>query len=485
MKQMWRAIWAVWVFGAVPAWAAPSLDAVTVERQGDALVFGLACSEAVATGAVSTKHLSKGAVLEVHLAGVTVKKGWAKLKDPLLKRTLLKSKRGAAVMRTRFKSGLSKAQFAAIKIEAEGTKVWARVPVDDTAAAAWAAPVAAVAPVVVPAVVPVPAAAPAAANVDAVDIAPKAAAADVDAVNIEPKAAAADVDAVNIEPEAPKDTTGSVQAGIQAIADRLAAALEAQDEAGFRRIAVLPFEALDEDVSAHSVERVSSELMSARLARRPRLLQVERARLDAVVGELKRSERGELSPKGAASVGKLLGANSVVVGSVGVAGSDYVVTARAVDAESGQVLAAADQGFEREGMVAFSADAVVVKSRFGAAARSAGLPGWGQIYNGDTGRGVTYLTLFGAVAAGAITSAVLGVQAENDYNDATNSVDAVDAREDADAHYERTNIALIGLGLVWAVAVTDAYLTGTDASTIDVGAAVDGDAAEALLRVRF
>ncbi len=299
-------------------------------------------------------------------------------------------------------------------------------------------------------------------------------------------AGAADGDKAEAEAEAEAiGATDNVRAGIQKISDQLAAKLEAQDETGLRRIAVLPFKSLDSKVTAHSLERISTELMSARLAQRPRLIQVERARLDGVIGELERSERGELSPQGAASLGKLLGANSVVLGSVGIAGAHYVVTARAVDAETGEILAAADQDFSRAGMVAFSEEVVEVKSRFGAAARSAGLPGWGQFYNGDNGRGIAYLSVFAATAGGAIASSVLGVQAENDYQDATNSDDAVDARESANEHYTRTNILLAGVGVVWATAVLDAWLMGTDARLIDVGVTSDGETSGVFLGSAF
>lgn len=298
-------------------------------------------------------------------------------------------------------------------------------------------------------------------------------------------AQAADDNTESAQPAATEAANGDVQAGIKQLSDTLATALEAQDPTGLRRVAILPFKGLDSEVETHSLDQISTELMSARFAQRPRLLLVERSRLDGVVEELKRSERGELSPQGAASVGKLLGANSVVLGSVGIAGPNYIVTARAVDAESGEVLAAADQDFTRAGMVAFSEDVVEVKSRFGAAARSAALPGWGQFYNGDTGRGIAYISLFAATAGGAIASAVLGVQAENDYQDADNPDDAVDLRESANDHYTRTNIMLAGVGAVWAAAVLDAYITGTDARTIDVSVAADGDAAALSLGTRF
>lgn len=264
---------------------------------------------------------------------------------------------------------------------------------------------------------------------------------------------------------APADKPGTVQAGVQALSDALAERLAASAK-GYRRLAVLPFETLDEEARSKELGRLSSELLASRLAARPGILQVERSRLSSVVDELQRTEKGHISPEGAASVGKLLGANQVVLGSIATAGATYVLTARLVDAETGQVLAASDQNVPREGLIALSEDLVEVKTPGGAALRSTAVPGWGQIYNGDTARGVSYLVLFGGLAATAATSAFLGASAEDEYT--TNKPDTVDRRKDANAHYDRVNYALIGGGAVWVASIVDAWLTGREVKLINV-----------------
>ena len=120
-------------------------------------------------------------------------------------------------------------------------------------------------------------------------------------------------------------------------------------------------------------------------------------------------------------------------------------------------------------MVALSEDMVEIKTKVGTAIRSAVLPGWGQIYNGDTGRGIVYAGTFIGMAAGAVGSAVLGVSAENEYNEKTETV--VGERSVANEHYRRVNYLLAGMGAVWAIAIADAYLTGVDATSINVEAA--------------
>lgn len=267
---------------------------------------------------------------------------------------------------------------------------------------------------------------------------------------------------------APADSNapaGSVQAGVQALSDSLANRLTA-DSKHYQRLAVLPFETLDGEAKTKELGRLSSELLASRLSLRPGILQVERSRLDAVVSELQRSEQGEVSAVGAASVGKLLGANQVVLGSIASAGPNYVLTARLVDAETGQVLAASDQNISREGLIALSEDLVEIKSPGGAALRSTAVPGWGQIYNGDTTRGVTYIALFFGAAATAGTSAWLGKSAEDEYHQ--NEPGTVDRRSDANGHFDRANYALLGGGVLWVASIVDAWLTGRDVRIINL-----------------
>ncbi len=263
-----------------------------------------------------------------------------------------------------------------------------------------------------------------------------------------------------------------IQGQILALSVALAEAMELADPEGMRRVAVLPLEALDDATKNHHLGRVTSELIASRLAGRPRILQVERAQIAAIMGELGRAKAGQLAPQGAASVGKLLGASAIVLGTVAATGPEFIVNARAVDTETGQVIGAAASSLPRAGMVALSEEMVEVKSRGGAAVRSAVAPGWGQVYNGDTGRGLAYGGLFALAAGGAIASAVLGVQAEDDYR--ANRPDTVSRRADADAHYDRVNLALGGMAAVWAISVADAWITGRDYERIVVGPASEG-----------
>lgn len=83
----------------------------------------------------------------------------------------------------------------------------------------------------------------------------------------------------------------------------------------------------------------------------------------------------------AADFGKVLGAQSLISGTVGQAGSTYVFTVPQVDVERGLVVAAGQVEVDRAGLIALSSEAVVTKSKLGALFRAALIPGWGQLYN--------------------------------------------------------------------------------------------------------
>lgn len=372
-----------------------------------------------------------------------------------------------------FEDGSKQTRTADVK---RGAEVVVRFDGPKPAAAVVPAASPAVVPVVVPAVVPAPPVPEPPPPPPVLASAPPAP---------EPPIAAAPPAPPSKTPEPPVDDaaagpvpTNPVLAGMHHLALRLGSGLRQTNTAGLNRVAVMPFEALKgAGAGAEKVESigaVSAELLSARMAAQPRILQVERRRIADVVGEIQRVEGGQVSPDGAVSVGKLLGANAVILGSVGDAGADYLLTARAVDVETGRILVAADATVPQAGLVALSEDMVEVKTPLGAALRSAAVPGWGQVYNGDVARGITYMALFAGFAGTAIVSAVLGSQAEDEYHE--NKASTVEARDEGNAHYERANIGLIGLGAVWAVSVVDAWLTGEDARIIHAPPGSEGGA---------
>ena len=138
-----------------------------------------------------------------------------------------------------------------------------------------------------------------------------------------------------------------------------------------------------------------------------------------------------------------------------------------MDSETGRIVTAADQIFPKAGMVAISEDVVEVKSKLGAAVRSAVFPGGVRCIRATSAEARRIRQRLSALLLERLPRRSC-VQAEDKYNE--NTPDTVDEREAANGHYDRVNYFLIGLGALWAVAVSDAYITGVDAMTINVDA---------------
>lgn len=119
---------------------------------------------------------------------------------------------------------------------------------------------------------------------------------------------------------------------------RLAADLAGPLGDAKRRVAVLPFRGVDPALNAEG-EAVSERLL-ANLYGRAGVELVERSRLQQVLSELRLGQTGAIDLREAASVGRLSGAEAVVVGTLSRSKGGLAVSARVVDVGSGRVLSA-------------------------------------------------------------------------------------------------------------------------------------------------
>jgi TolB-like protein len=152
-------------------------------------------------------------------------------------------------------------------------------------------------------------------------------------------------------------------------------------EARYQRFAVLPFEEVGPQAKDKQLGLLVSSQLTSLLARDHNLLMVERAQLAKVIDELSLAQTGLVDPAKSAQVGKLTGAQGLVVGTVSEAGDRYLVDARVVAVTDGQVVSASQVRLPAADLVSLSADAVELRTRAGAVYRSVLLPGWGQLYN--------------------------------------------------------------------------------------------------------
>ncbi len=255
----------------------------------------------------------------------------------------------------------------------------------------------------------------------------------------------------------------SLASQLRRLADRVAKGLDRlEGDLRYQRIAVLPFEEVGGTTRDKQLGLlVAAELMTA-LQRDHGVMLVERSQLAKVIDELALGQSGLVDPAQSTEVGRLAGAQALVLGSVSEAGDRYSVNARIVGALDGQVKAAEQVDLPAGDLVALSSEAVVLRSRAGAVYRSILLPGWGQLYNREPIKAGLFVGGEVAAAGLALTFHLLGDGYRSDY---TKLGAGEQERMDrlvgqAEANYSRRNWLLITLAVIHGANILDALISG-------------------------
>ena len=115
-------------------------------------------------------------------------------------------------------------------------------------------------------------------------------------------------------------------------------------------VAVLDFNDLANNVSAFG--RLIGEELVTKLVQTRRVNVVERSQLDKAVNELKFSLSEIVDPAHAKQLGRQVGADAVVTGTVTDLGTTVKINARLIEVEKGDILAAAGAEVAKDGVVA-------------------------------------------------------------------------------------------------------------------------------------
>jgi len=266
-----------------------------------------------------------------------------------------------------------------------------------------------------------------------------------------------------------------VEVRLRVLADRLAAGLAGLPGQGrYERLVVARFAEHGEAAKDMELGTIVTSMLNTFLKRDHGYLLLERERLVDVLKEMEMAMAGLVDPSKAARVGKMLGAQAIVVGSVSQVGDKFTVNARLVSAESASVLVGDTISIPRAGMVALSDSAVVLRSRGGAVFRSLLVPGWGQFYNQEPVKGGIIIGTEAALIGSILAMHFLGYADEQEYNSADFALrhpdltpqelgeKAQSLRESAEDYYQTRNILIYAAVGVYLYNVLDAYLFGVD-----------------------
>jgi len=266
-----------------------------------------------------------------------------------------------------------------------------------------------------------------------------------------------------------------VEVRLRILADKLAAAFKKLPGQGrYERLVVAHFNESGQETRDMELGTLVSVQLNTFLKRDHNFFMLERDRLADILNEMEMAMTGLVEPDQAAKIGKMLGAQAVVVGNVAQAGADFVVTARLISAENATVLVADSINVPRAGMVALSDEAVVLRSRGGAVFRSMVVPGWGQFYNQEPIKGGIVIGVELAVIGTALAMHFLGRSDQNAYEAADFALNYPDLdptelgqkasalRESAEDYYQARNILIYSAIGVYLYNILDAYIFGID-----------------------
>lgn len=247
----------------------------------------------------------------------------------------------------------------------------------------------------------------------------------------------------------------SVVGQIQLLAHQMEGMIAA---AGTKKtVAVTEFEPGSAEVRDKKLGRAAADLFISTFVEQRRVMVVEREKIDSILKEQSLQVSDLVNEKTAVQVGMLSGAQIIVVGNVSPVADMFLISARAIEVESGKVVAAGSVKVKREGLITLASRLLVIRKYASTAAfYSLVVPGWGQFYNDQPGKGIFIGSAAGVSLTGVVITSVLYSSYKNKYNE--NKAETVHYRRDAN-DLRPWNWASIGvLAGVWIYGVLDAYV---------------------------
>lgn len=267
-------------------------------------------------------------------------------------------------------------------------------------------------------------------------------------------------------------------ARVRKLTDALARALKRlPGDVRDQSFAVLPFEVQGAAAENRQLGLVVGDAVVTNLARDHRLRLTERSQLTRILEEQALGAMGVIAPDRAAEVGRIAGAQALILGELLDVGDEIQVGARVVDATSAEILAVEAVRVPAAELLALSADAVVLRSRSGAFFRSLVVPGWGQVYNREPGKALALGSLVGSLAVasgGTLTAALLTHRRYDQFSEESARKAGLDSNRElprlrvaANSQYTAAAV-LLGAGLAaWLGTALEAYASGVDVDSLD------------------
>ena len=222
-------------------------------------------------------------------------------------------------------------------------------------------------------------------------------------------------------------------------------------------VAVLSFETTEGRTEARDLGEAAAILINQNLISVPNISVVEREKLEDIIEEIGLSQTGLTSDE--IEVGNLLNVQFLIAGAVADLGNRFLLAARFINVETGNVLQSASVEIPSNSFLMISSELVMIKKYpITAAFRSMLFPGWGQFYNDKPRKGSIILGSELLMAASTISSYILYKQSKDAYDRSTQRDVASDNYSEMEKYAQINWVSLGVMGGIWLVAIVDSYI---------------------------
>ena len=222
-------------------------------------------------------------------------------------------------------------------------------------------------------------------------------------------------------------------------------------------VAVLSFETTEGRTEARDLGEAAAILINQNLISVPNISVVEREKLEDIIEEIGLSQTGLTSDE--IEVGNILNVQYHIAGAVADLGNRFLLAARFINVETGNVLQSASVEIPSNSFLMISSELVMIKKYpITAAFRSMIFPGWGQFYNDKPRKGSIILGSELLMAASTISSYILYKQSKDAYDRSTQRDVASDNYSEMEKYAQINWVSLGVMGGIWLVAIVDSYI---------------------------
>lgn len=131
------------------------------------------------------------------------------------------------------------------------------------------------------------------------------------------------------------------------------------------RVTVMDFENKSEMAEKRNIGFIISELLMSRLVKENYFFVCERKQLDKILSELKLRGSGATDETTVSTLGKLVGADIIIVGSVSELGAFFNINTRVIEVKTSRILSAHSQTIEKRELVSIAKDYLPARYRIG------------------------------------------------------------------------------------------------------------------------